>query len=233
MSQMALALEADVSPRHVSFLESGRSRPSRAMVSRLCAALDVPPAARNRLFLDAGLAPQHSEELPEGPEREAVERAVGWMLARHDPYPAIVIDRHWRLVQANRTATALLAPLGVEIGGSLVDALDTTARSGILVNAAEVAHHTRTRLAHESAHFGGDAVLDAAVRRIDRLFPRGEAAEEMPPFLTVRYRLGETDLALFSVLSQFASAYDVGLSEMRVELMFPADGATEAFLKTI
>ena len=233
MSQMALALEADVSPRHVSFLESGRSRPSRAMVARLCTALDVPPAARNRLFLDAGLAPQHSEELPEGEARDAVEAAVGWMLERHDPYPAIVIDRHWRLVQANRVAEMLLEPLGVAEGGSLVDALEVTAAAGILVNAAEVAHHTRTRLAHESAHFGGDAVLDAAVRQIDQLFPRGDAAEDMPPFLTVRYRLGETDLALFSVLSQFASAYDVGLSEMRVELMFPADNATRGFLEAL
>ncbi|MCP4818118.1 MAG: helix-turn-helix domain-containing protein, partial [Shimia sp.] len=121
VSQLDLGLSAGVSSRHISFLETGRSRPSRGMVLRLCDELDVPIAQRNRMLTSAGLSPAHAERDLSEEDMAPMRKAVDWTLARHDPYPAMAIDRHWRLVKANRCMAGLLAAFGMAEGDSLLD----------------------------------------------------------------------------------------------------------------
>lgn len=233
MSQLELALTAGVSARHVSFLETGRSAPSRGMVLRLCEELAVPRASRNELLTAAGFAPAYLERTLSDDELAPLRAAVAWMLERHAPYPAFAIDRHWRLVAMNRVADRLFGALGLVEGDRLALAL---ARNGAvraaLENRAEIVEHVIRRLRAENAHFGGDAELDAAIAALaDSLDgPPGATPATLPAFVPARYRLGATRLSLVSTIAQFGSAEDIALSELRVELMFPADEASRETL---
>ncbi|HEU5430142.1 MAG TPA: helix-turn-helix domain-containing protein, partial [Thermomicrobiales bacterium] len=115
LSQLALALDADVSSRHVSFIETGRSRPSREMVLRLAERLDVPLRERNRLLLAAGFAPAYPERGLADPDLAQIRQAIDLVLAGHEPYPALAVDRHWNLVAANRAVASLLAGVAPDL----------------------------------------------------------------------------------------------------------------------
>ena len=235
-SQLDLALAADVSARHVSFLETGRARPSRAMVLRLAAELHVPHEARNQWLDASGLAAAYRRRTPDEGEMRAAHEAVGWMVDRHDPYPGFALDRHWRIVRANRAALRLLGGFGIGEGDSLLDALLTSgALQAAIANLEEVAAHTRARLAAQARHYGNDPVLEAALAALDAFAqssgadPRAEP-EPTGAFVPVRYRAGGAELSFFSALAQFHTAQDVGLAELAVELMFPADETTRLAL---
>ena len=227
-SQLDLALGAGVSARHVSFIETGRARPSRAMVLRLASELAVPHGARNELLTAAGYAEAYPARPLDAAETRVAREAVGWTLARHDPYPALALDRHWRIVALNAASTRLLSLFDVSEGDSLLDAfLHSQALQGAVENLPEVAAHTRARLRAESAHYGGDPVLDAAAARLGAMLDGTEAtADPEVAFLAIRYRMGDLVLSLFSAFSHFVTARDVALAELRVETMFPADEET-------
>lgn len=234
ISQLDLGLSAGVSSRHISFLETGRSRPSRGMVLRLCDELDVPRAQRNRMLTAAGLSPAYAERDLSEADMAPVRAAVEWTLARHDPYPAMAIDRHWRLVQANKSMSALLAGFGAREGDSLLDMMiDSPAVRSALENYDEVAQHMLARLRVEAAHFGHDPVLEAAIARFEAVV--GEAALTVdgirPAIIPAVYNVGGMRLSLFSTISQFGSAEDIALSELRIEMLFPADEATKVALE--
>ena len=235
-SQLDLALAADVSARHVSFLKTGRACPSRAMVLRLAAELDVPHEARNQWLDAAGLAPAYRRRAADEGEMRAAFEAVGWMVDRHDPYPGFALDRHWRIARANRAAGRLLGGFGIGEGDSLLDALLTSgALQAAIANLDEVAAHTRARLAAQVRHYGDDPVLRAALKALDAFaWASGADLHAQPEptdaFVPVRYRAGATKLSFFSALAQFHTAQDVGLAELAVELMFPADETTRAAL---
>lgn len=236
MSQLDLGLTANVSARHVAFLETGRSRPSREMVIQLAEALDVPRPARNTLLNAAGFAPAYRARALDEPGMEAVRKAVDWMIGRHEPYPALVIDRHWRLVSMNRTGTMLLGAIGIAPGASLIEKLlDPAVGRVALENWGEVAHHFMMRLRTESAHLGGDAVLDAAAQRLtaDATVKAHAPAGPLPPVIPARYRVpGGGVLSFISTIAQFGTAEDIALADLRIELLFPADAATRSFLET-
>lgn len=235
MSQLDLGLTANVSARHVAFLETGRSRPSREMVIQLAEALEIPRPARNTMLNAAGFAPAYRTRALDAPDMDVVREALEWMVARQDPYPALVIDRHWRVVSANRTASMLLGAFGVEAGGSLLDVLTAPGHGAqIFDNWAEAGHHMLTRLRTESAHHGGDPVLDAAAARLaDDPDIRGYLpTAPLPPVIPVRYRAGPAVLSFISTIAQFGTAEDIALADLRVELFFPADDATRSFLET-
>jgi len=232
VSQLELALSAGVSARHVSFLETGRSSPSRGMVLRLCEELRIPRAARNELLTAAGLAAAYLERPRSDEELAPLRAAVTWMLDRHVPYPAFAFDRTWCLVEMNSVAERLFGALGIVVGDSLALALATSAAvRSALENRAEIVEHAIHRLRVESAHFG-DSRLEAAIAALldSREGPTRPAHATLPAVVPARYRLGATRLSLFSTIAQFGSAEDVALSELRVELMFPADEASRASL---
>tara|TARA_R110000868_G_scaffold2321_7_gene17307 strand:+ start:23626 stop:24411 length:786 start_codon:yes stop_codon:yes gene_type:complete len=233
LSQMDLGLAANVSARHICFLETGRARPSQPMVRHLSEVLEMPRTARNSLLQAAGFSAAYRARDPEAAELAPVRAAVDWTLERHDPYPGIALDRHWRLLQLNRCASALLGALGVGVGDSLLEAfLAGGPFREAMANRDEVARHMAVRLQTESSHFGGDPVLEQAAERLRNLTTGRAPTVEAPApaVIPVVYRAGGLELSLFSTLAQFGSTEDVALADLRIELMFPADEASKAAL---
>ncbi|GGB94879.1 helix-turn-helix domain-containing protein [Cellulomonas carbonis] len=230
LSQLQLATAAATTSRHLSFLETGRSRPTRTMVLRLAAALDLPLRARNDLLMTAGFAPAFprsdlgTAEL--APFRDAIDR----LLAQHEPFPAFVVDGRWDVVDANAAARRLLVGgernlVRLVYGGTwqpLLDNWSALAPAGVRRLEAELQRHpgdTRLRelLAHARAACDGDEAPD-------------EASDEL--VLCPHFRFGDTVVRTLSVVARFGSARDVTLDELRVELVFPADDDADAFFRS-
>lgn len=233
LSQFDLALAAEVSARHISFMETGRARPSRGMVLQLAEVMDVPRAERNALLNAAGYAPAYAARDSASQDLHLVRAAMSWTLERHDPYPAIAVDRHWRLLQLNRCASMLLGSMHLGPGDSLLDAfLQPGPFRAALDNWQLIARQMIVRLRTESAHLGGDPVLDRAISAI----AAAAAAEGIgagmpyPAVVAVEFRTASGVLSLFSTIAQFSSAEDIALADMKIELMFPADEATRVAL---
>lgn len=232
-SQLQLALEANVSSRHLSFIETGRAQPSRAMVLQLAQAMDVPRSERNLLLQAAGFAGVYSARAIEADEMQPVREALTWTLARHDPYPALVLDRHWRVLMTNDCAMRLLGPFGLGVGASILDAfLDGGALRKALINAPAIARHMIARLRNESSHLGGDAVLDAAQAELrSALDDESEHAHaNLPAVIPVILAANGMHWSFFSTIAQFSSTEDIVVADLKLELMFPADEATRAVL---
>jgi transcriptional regulator with XRE-family HTH domain len=160
LSQLDLALEAEVSARHLSFLETGRARPSREMIVRLGDALLLPLNARNQMLTAAGFAPRYVGRAWEAEEMAPIRKAIDLMLARHDPYPALAFDRLWTVRQMNWAAQRLYGMFGVGVGDSLLDLLMSGRIATGVENWPEVARHAAARLRTESIAQGGVAELD-------------------------------------------------------------------------
>jgi transcriptional regulator with XRE-family HTH domain len=236
LSQLALSGEAGVSARHLAFLETGRARPSRGMVLRLAEALAMPRGARNGLLTAAGFAEHFPAHPLDAAEMDRVRRAMDWTIQRHDPWPALVMDRLWRIVALNRVAARLFAPMRIGPGASLLETL--AARPGpadFIENWPEVGHHTLLRLRAESARAGGNPALDRAAAALAADPAVAAWTPDRPPGAVIPtvYRAGSLRLALFSTYAQFGSAEEVALEDMKIELMFPADAAAEAALTAL
>jgi len=232
LSQLDLALQTGVSARHVSFLETGRSQPSRGMVLRLSDELNLPFSARNQMLMSAGLSPSYGDRDLDDDEMRPVQQALRWTLDRHAPYPGIALGRHWQLTHLNTPAERLLGVLGVGVGDNMIEALvsNPLARAA-LVNFDEVVLHLISRLHVEIAYFGQDAELERLVSLLEGTgVPETKGQGIRPALLPAIYRFGDLELSLFSTISQFGSAEDIALSELRIELMFPADETTRQAL---
>ena len=230
MSQLDLGLSSNVSARHISFLETGRAKPSRSMVLQLCETLEMPRNARNSLLNAAGYAPAYRSRDLDAADMDHVRAAVEWTLERHNPYPAMALDRHWTIVKANQAAGFLLAGAGVTEGDSLLAALTDSERfAAVIENWREVAQHMVVRLRTESAHLGGDPVLDQAANALMLALgatPHPAPAQPLPAIIPARYRAGDRTFSFFSTLAQFGTAEDIALAELKIEMMFPADEET-------
>lgn len=235
LSQLDLALEAEVSARHVSFIETGRSKPSRAMVLRLASVLDVPQREQNRLLVAAGLAPVYTERPLDAPEMAAVRTGVQLVLDVYDPYPCVVIDHGWWIVQANAGAAVLLdgvAPHLLERPNALRIALHPDGLAPRIGNLAQWRGHLMERLRRE-ADVGGSAELAALLAEI-ACYPGG--VEESPDLggVAVPLALETTDgrsLRFLSMVTTFGTALDLTAAELSIEAFLPADEATAAALR--
>jgi transcriptional regulator with XRE-family HTH domain len=237
MSQLDLALEAGVSARHLSFLETGRSRPSRDMVLRLCEELDVPLRDRNRLLLAAGFAPAYEERPLEAPELEPVRRAVAQVLTGHEPFPAAVVDRWWNLVAANRNVSVFLegvAPHLLEPPANVLRvSLHPEGMAPRIANLAEWRGHLLDRLRREIAATA-DIRLAELLAELEA-FPRPDASvPPRPPqgaiAVPLVLRHDGRELTFFSTVATFGTAVDVTVAELSIEAFFPADPATARYL---
>lgn len=234
LSQLDLALEAGVSARHVSFLETGRAQPSRGMVLRLGEPLQLPPAALNHMLISAGLAPVYGRRELEDAELAPLWQAAERILERHAPYPAMVVDRQWRLLRLNRPAEQMLSVTGLALGDSLIEALlDNAVLRAALDNLSEVERHSLARLRTELAHVGSDPVLEHAIERLQRNVQADNITDAglLPAVIPARYRMGPQLLSFFSTITQFGGTGDVLMSELRIEQMFPADDASRIALE--
>ena len=248
LSQLGLSLDAGVSQRHLSFLESGRSRPSREMVLMLAGALGLPLRERNAMLAAAGFAPMFREEGLAGLEAEPVRRALGFMLDQQEPYPGIVIDGHWNLLMANAAAGRMLAEFldleafaAAHCGGGPPNILKLTVHpDGLrpwIVNWPDLALALWARVRREAAAGAPDPALLALVEEVEAMAPKPDRLPDGPPagppspILPLVLRRGDLTLAWFSTIATLGTAMDAELEELRIELFFPADDATERYAR--
>lgn len=224
LSQLDLALEADVSSRHISFLETGRAQPSREMVARLGDALQLPAGTRNQMLSQAGFAPQYTQRDWDDAAMTPVRAALDYTLDRHTPYPGIALDKLWTVERMNAPAKTLFGGLQIAEGDSLLDLMMSDTLPQLIENWAEVAHHAAQRLRTESAAQGGVPALDRAARHLAAI-PQTQN-QPLGPVAPTIYRMGGTRLSLFATISQFGTPEDLALHDLKIELYFPADDAT-------
>ncbi len=235
MSQLDLALDAEISSRHLSFVETGRSRPSRDMVLRLARTLDLPLRARNALLVAAGLAPQFPERSLDDPELAPARRAIDRLLQAHEPYPALAVDRRWHMVAANAAVTPLLSIVAPSLLEPPVNVLRVSLHpEGLapsIVNLGEWKAHLIGRLREQHAA-SGDAGLLGLIGELEA-YPApegGPTADYGGIFVPLVLDLGGRRLSFLSTTTVFGTPVDVTLSEIAIEAFFPADAETAAAL---
>lgn len=232
MSQLDLATEADVSARHISFLETGRSRPSPNMILHLSDVMDIPVEARNQMMRAEGFAARFAATPLDDIVMAPIRDAVDWTLKQHEPYPGMVLDRVWRIVRLNRPAKLLFAPLGIEAGQSLLSLVTAPIMAELVENWPEVAHHTLLRLRSESANAGGLPELDAAAQTLAP-YARTQRDQPVGPTVPAIYRFGNQRVSMFGTIAQFSTVTDVTLDNLKIELFFPSDEPSATFLRSI
>jgi len=235
LSQLDLAIEADISARHLSFVETGRSRPTSQMILQLAEHLDVPLRERNALLLAGGYAPAYPQRGLGEPELAAVRAALRQVLDGHQPYPALVVNRWWELLDANPAVpvlTAGAAPWLLEPPVNVLRlSLHPDGMAPRIANLAEWRAHVLARL-HRQAATTADPRLDGLHEEL-RGYPGGLADTPPGPSVMVplRYRLGGTELALFSTTAVIGTPRDVTVDELAIEAFYPADTATASALQ--
>lgn len=231
-SQLALAHLAQTTSRHVSFLETGRSRPSRDMVARLAQALDLPSRESNDLFRTAGLAPAFPETPLEADDLAPFTSVVERMLAGHGPYPAYAIDRHWNIVRTN-SAVDMFLPIPQE--RNVVRLTYAGSWRPLIANWSDIAWAGARRLQAEAARRPDDEVLaelaelatEACQGITER--PGTDGARVLCP----HFRVGDALVRTITVVAQFGGARDVTLEELGIELIYPADDEADVFFRSI
>jgi transcriptional regulator with XRE-family HTH domain len=241
-SQLDLATEADISARHLSFVETGRSRPSRDMVLRLAERLAVPLREQNVLLVAAGFAPVFRERDLDDPALQPARRAVDLVLKGHEPYPAIAVDRHWTLVAANAAAPLLMAGADPALLEPPVNVLRLSLNpQGLaprIANLWEWREHLFARLRQQIAATG-DPVLAGLARELaaykapaSKLPPRqSNLAEYGGVVVPIQFVTDAGVLSFFSTTTMFGTPLDVTLSELALESFFPADARTAEMLR--
>lgn len=248
VSQLELALKGAGSQRHISFLESGRSQPSREIVLRLSAALELPLRERNRLLDAAGFSPAFPQRPITAPELAPVRQALSFMLRALEPYPVIVVDRLWNLHEANPAATRVLGRFVRP--HALTATRNADGRPNVMrllvhpeglrahvANWREASAGLIMRLEREAAEFGEDADLRTLLcdvrAAVGPVAPLHAPADELAPIVPLVLADEGLRLDLFSCIAALGTAQDVTLQELRIETFFPADEATEQALRRL
>lgn len=245
-SQLSLATEAGVSTRHLSFLETGRSAPSREMVLRLAAALDVPLRERNALLGAAGFASIYRETDLDAPEMSMLRRTLDFLLEQHAPFPAVLLDRLWTLRGMNAATARVLGRFGGEAGpwaerpmNLLRLTLHPQALQPWVVNFEEVATELLTGLHRKVSSEGEDPERAALLAELTALpgIPEAGIVPDLSrspiPALPLHLKRGDLDLRFFTVVTQIASPQDVTLEGLRIESFMPADPESEATIRRL
>lgn len=239
LSQLDLAVMSNVSQRHISFLESGRAKPSRAMILELATVLDIPLREQNVMLTAAGFAPVYSESDLQDPQVEPIRKALDFILHKQEPYPAVVIDRYWNLLQSNRAATNLLNflidPQILQPQFECINLMrlmfNPQGLRPVVANWQEVAGHLIRRV-HREAIVEGQSEKSIALLNELLAYPdvpqswRNLQWEWHAPLLTVNFVKGDRQFNFFSTIATLGTPYDITLQELRVECLFPADDIT-------
>lgn len=240
LSQLGLSVEAGVSSRHLSFVETGRAQPSREMVLLLARTLDVPLRDRNDLLIAAGYAPVYRRTGLDAPAMAPVRRALDFILRQQEPYPALVLDRHWNVLKVNEGSARVQAHF-----------LDATAVAGLgppnamrlmfhpqafrpfIVNWEATAASLIQWLHRDAAGGFGDAETRALLEEllaypdVPRQWRRLDLDASTTPVLPIEFSRGDVTLRYFTTLTSLGTPHDITLQELRIESFFPADEATE------
>ena len=234
VSQLALATHSGVSARHISFIENGRSRPGRGLVLRLAESLDMPPRERNELLESAGLSPIYEERKLSEDDMLPYRRIVQRLLENHEPFPAIVLDRWWNVVDGN-TAAGLLLPEPGKFGFNVVETFLATPheRDDEWI---EGAWGFLARLRKDWVASGQDQRLGELMKRVELELkdcerPAADSVKDGPEIASCMM-MGETPVSIVATLVRFDTVNDITLNELRVELIFPADEESENVMRT-
>jgi transcriptional regulator with XRE-family HTH domain len=238
ISQLDLSIQADISTRHLSFVETGRAQPSRDMVLRLAENLDVPLRERNHLLLAAGYAPAYRETSLDAPHMVAVRQAIRLVLKAHEPYPAVVVDRAWNLVDANSTIALLTAGAAPALLAPPVNVLRLSLHpDGVaprIVNLGEWRAHLLSRLRREIAVTADAGLIDL----LDELhrYPCAQPEVDVPGpgevVVPLRVRTEAGELSFFGTVATFGTPLDITVAELSIESFFPADPETAQALRS-
>jgi transcriptional regulator with XRE-family HTH domain len=236
MSQLALATEARVTPRHVSFVETGRATPSREMVLTLASTLDLPLRDRNQLLLAAGYAPLYQDTELARPAMTAVRSAIDRMLRQHEPYPAVVLNRHWDVLQTNEPAAALFGWLGPLPGPPNVVRLmfDPAGLRPHVANWPDVARALIQRVHREAVggvpdpRTAGLLAEVLAAPGVPRRWQEPDYTADLLPVVPVEFSRDGRTLRYFSMVTTVGTPQDIAAQEIRLESFFPTDDATAA-----
>ncbi len=238
LSQMELALEAGISPRHLSFVETGRSQPGRATLLSLAEVLDVPLRDRNRLLLAAGLAPAYAERSFDNSALEPARQAVAQILRAHEPFPAIAVDRNWNMLLANRAVAPLIAGAADHLLRPPVNVLRLSLHpEGVaprIENLPEWRAHLLARLRRQAAA-SSSTELDALLKELAS-YPVEDAhpeAQSNAIVVPLRLRTPGGVLSFISTTTVFGTPLEITLAELALESFFPADAATAEALRDL
>lgn len=234
MSQLDLSLEAGVSARHISYIETGKSKPSREMIIRLADTLDMPLRERNTLFIAAGYAPEFSETDLGARELAPVRKALEFTLNHQEPYPAFILNRHWDILLTNNAAVRIVNFL---FGGSKYTNMvrrffDPEDLRAVVENwevvARDFIRHLHDEIAKMLSNTKAQTLLDEALSypEVPSHWSKRELGAKPPPVLTVNFRKADTELRFFSTIATFGTSRDVTVDELRIECSFPADDTT-------
>jgi transcriptional regulator with XRE-family HTH domain len=235
VSQFDLALRCELSPKHLSFVETGRSQPSRDVIERIGIELDLSLRERNALHLAAGYAPRYRETPLNAPELAIVRQAIEATLAQQEPFPAFVVDRHWNLALPNRGMARLmeaLFPEGPRHTNMLHQIFDPADMRPLIVNWTEVAgdllRHFRYDVMRSPFDEAGRDLLEAvlAYPDIPADWAMQNPADAPLPMLRTVFALPEGELSFLSTLAQFGTSWDLTIEEVRIEAMHPTDAFT-------
>jgi transcriptional regulator with XRE-family HTH domain len=243
-SQLDLAVTSQVSQRHISFLESGRAKPSRVMVLQLAEVLEIPLRQQNLMLTAAGFAPIHAETDLSVPEMTQVRKALDFMLRQQEPYPAIVVDRYWNLLLTNAAATRLLttfiSPEQLQThfyqDGKINLVRVMFHPQGLrpfIVNWKDVSGHLLQRLYREAIAEGESEQSKMLLNElmsypgISEVWSTSNRTTQNTLLLTVHLKCAELELQFFSTIATLGTPYDITLQELRIECLFPADETTE------
>jgi transcriptional regulator with XRE-family HTH domain len=249
-SQLDLAVTSQVSQRHISFLESGRAKPSREMVLQLAEVLEIPLRHQNLMLTAAGFAPIHAETNLSAPEMASIRKALDFMLRQQEPYPAIVVDRYWNLLLTNNAATHLLttfiAPEQLQTHFyrdgkvNLMRAMfHPQGLRPFVVNWEDFSGHLLQRL-HREAIADGESEQSRALPDelmnypgIAETWQQTDRTAQNTMLLTVHLKRDDLELQFFSTIATLGTPYDITLQELRIECLFPADEITDHHWKQI
>ncbi|MDF1792992.1 MAG: helix-turn-helix transcriptional regulator [Thalassobaculaceae bacterium] len=238
VSQLDLALTCDVSSRHVSFLETGRARPSRDMVLHLAAGLMLPLGARNAMLQSAGFAPVFPASELDSEAIEPFRRILDEMISRHAPNPALLCDRHWNVLDASPSAGTLLSALRSDSGErNLIRLLaESPTAPDVIANLPEVLEEMAARLNLEALEAGDDPILPALLETLAsaaRRHPMPHGRQGRRPVLPVVVNSPDGPLSFLSAVAHFGTSEDVTVRDLRLELLFPADDRTRAAMAAL
>ncbi len=235
LSQLDLALEVEISTRHLSFVETGRALPSREMILRLAEELDVPLRERNAMLLAAGYAPVFADRSLDDANLRQARAAIDTLLSAHDPFPALAVDRHWNLVTANKAGLALTSGVAAHLLEPPINVLRLSLHpegaAPRIANLAEWKAHLLHRLRKQFEASADPALLDLLEEM--RTYPAPPLSEPNPAAIAVPLVVNSPNgtMSFLSSTMLFGSPLDVTLSELAIEFFLPADAATVEALR--
>lgn len=237
MSQLDLASEANISQKHLSFIESGRAAPSRDMIVHLADHLDIPLRERNALLLSAGFAPIYRERAINDPALVSARAAVEQLLKAHEPFPALAVDRSWNMIAANEPVMTMIAGVDSSLLKPPVNVLRLSLHprgmAPMIVNLAEWRHHLIERTRRQ-VRLTRDTALEALLKEISAYPAPAETTGTLPEdeiVIPLRLQTPQGILSFFSTITVFGTPVEITLSEISLEAFYPADAATAAALK--